>query len=51
MDGMRFKFTLYNTEQESASLNASQFLDGEVKLRVRDGLTIDIFDLLNIDKQ
>ena len=51
VDGMRFKFTLYNTEQESASLNASQFLDGEVKLRVRDGLTIDIFDLLNIDKQ
>ena len=51
VDGLRFKFTLYNTEQESASLNSSQFLDGEVKLRVRDGLTVDIFDLLNVDNQ
>jgi hypothetical protein len=45
-DGVRFKFTIYNTDSEVASLNKNQFLDGKLKLRVRDGLTVDIADLL-----
>lgn len=45
-DGVKFRFTIYNTEAESASLNKNQFLDGKLKLRVRDGLTVNIFDLL-----
>ena len=45
-DGVRFKFTIYNTDSEVASLNKNQFLDGKLKLRVRDGLTVDITDLL-----
>ena len=44
-DGVRLKFTLYNAGEES-SLSKSQALDGKLKLRVRDGLTIDVFDLL-----
>ena len=46
VDGLRFKFTICNTEQESATLNKSQFLNGKLKLRLRDGLSIDIVELL-----
>ena len=46
VDGLRFKFTICNTEQESATLNKSQFLKGKLKLRLRDGLSIDIVELL-----
>ena len=47
VDGVKFKFTIYNTDAESAALNKNQFLDAKLKLRVREGLTIDIFDFLN----
>lgn len=47
VDGVKFKFTIYNTDAESATLNKNQFLDAKLKLRVREGLTIDIFDFLN----
>ena len=50
-DGVKFKFTIYNTAAESASLNKNQFLDGKLKLRVRDGLTIDIKDFLNSESE
>lgn len=46
-DGLRFKFTLYGTDADVAALAKTQFIDGKLKLRVRDGLTIDIFDFLN----
>ena len=35
----------------SSSLSKNQFLDGKVKLCVRNGLSIDIFELLNIEKE
>ena len=44
-DGIRFKFTLYGTG-ENAALKKTQFIDGKLKLRLRNGLTIDIFDFL-----
>ena len=46
-DGVRLKFTIYNSENEVAAINKSQFIDGKLQLRVRDGLTIDIFDSLD----
>ena len=46
-DGVRLKFAIYNSENEVAAINKSQFIDGKLKLRVRDGLTIDIFDSLD----
>ena len=45
-DGVRFKFTLYNAGDNSA-LKSSQFIDGKLKLRLRNGVTVDIFDFLN----
>ena len=45
-DGVRFKFTLYNAGDSSA-LKSSQFIDGKLKLRLRNGVTVDIFDFLN----
>ncbi len=45
-DGVRFKFSLYNVADKSA-LKSSQFIDGKLKLRLRDGVTIDIFEFLN----
>ena len=45
-DGIRFKFTLYSAG-ESAALQKSQYIDGKLKLRLRDGVTIDVFDFLN----
>ena len=49
-DGVRFKFTLYSTG-DGAALKSSQFLDGKLKLRVREGLTIDVFELLGLQKE
>ena len=45
-DGVRFKFTLYNAGDNTV-LKSSQFIDGKLKLRLRDGVTVDIFDFLN----
>ena len=49
-DGIRFKFTLYNAGDNTA-LKSSQFIDGKLKLRLRDGVTVDIFDFLNSSTQ
>ena len=46
-DGVRLKFTLYNAGENEAALSKDQFIDGKLKLRLRNGLTIDIFDFLN----
>jgi hypothetical protein len=48
-DGLKLKFAIYSTDAEVAAIAASQFLEGKLKLRVRNGLTIDIFDLLNAE--
>lgn len=45
-DGVRFKLSIYDTEADIAALLATQFVNGKLKLRVRDGLTVDIFDFL-----
>lgn len=45
-DGVRIKFTLYGTDADVAALANTQGVDGKLKLRVRNGLTIDIFDFL-----
>ena len=47
VDGIEFSFRLSkpNTE-EAVALKDTQYLNGKLKLRVRDGLTIDIFDFL-----
>ena len=44
-DGVRFKFTIYSTGEEGA-LKSSQFVDGTLKLRLREGVLIDVFDFL-----
>ena len=50
-DGIRFKLAIYNSDNEVAPLNKDHFIDGKLKLRVRDGLTIDIFDSLSSNKE
>lgn len=50
VDGIRFKFTLMDTGNDSASLNKNQYLEGSLKLRVRDGVTVDIFELLGMEE-
>ena len=45
-DGVRFKFALYNAAN-NAALKRDQFIDGKLKLRLRDGITVDVFDFLN----
>ena len=47
---VRFKFTLYSTG-DNAALKSDQYIDGTLKLRVRDGLTLDIFDFLKNKKE
>lgn len=44
--GVRFKLSIYDTGAASAKLTKDQFVEGKLKLRVRDGLTVDIFDFL-----
>lgn len=46
-DGIKFKFSLYNSDNNIADLSADQYLNGKLKLRIREGLTVDIFELLN----
>ena len=46
-DGVRFKLSIYDTGAASTSLSKDQFIEGKLKLRLRDGLTVDIYDLLN----
>ncbi len=51
-DGVRFKFAIYdNGKSESVSLANTQYIDGMLKLRVRNGLTVDIFDFLSQAKE
>ena len=50
-DGVRIKFTLYGTDADVATLDNTQFINGKLKLRVRDGLTVDIFDFLNGEEE
>lgn len=46
-DGVRFKFALYNNPNHDVSaLSKEQYLDCKLKLRVRDGLTVDFKELL-----
>ena len=45
-DGIRFKFTLYNAG-DNAAIKSTQFIDAKLKLRLRNGVTVDIFDFLN----
>jgi len=47
VDGIEFSFRLVKSgTDEVVALKDSQYLNGKLKLRVRDGLTIDIFDFL-----
>lgn len=46
-DGIKLKFSLYSTDSDVSVLSKEQYIDGKLKLRVRDGLTVDIFELLN----
>ena len=48
-DGIRLKLSIYDTGADIAQLKKDQFINGKLKLRVRNGLTIDIFDLLNAE--
>ena len=51
-DGVRFKFSLYdNGKSESSAIAKTQFIDCKLKLRVRDGLTVDIFDFLKEEEE
>ena len=50
-DGLRLKFALYNTDNGVATLSKDQYIDGKLKLRVRDGLTLDISSLTNGNKE
>ena len=45
-DGVRFKLAIYDTDAASASIAKDQYIDCKLKLRLRDGLTIDVFDFL-----
>jgi hypothetical protein len=45
-DGVRFKLSIFDTGAASAELSKDQFVEGKLKLRVRNGLTIDVFDFL-----
>jgi hypothetical protein len=47
VDGIKFKFSLYDTDNNEIKLSKDMFIEGKLKLRVRDGLTVDVLDLLN----
>ena len=49
-DGIRFKFTLYGTG-EDAVLKKSQFIDGKLKLRLRNGITADLKEFFNVAEE
>ena len=47
VDGIEFAFTLTKPNtNEAVAIKDTQYLNGKLKLRVRNGLTIDIFDFL-----
>ena len=46
-DGVRIKLAIYDTGAESAVISGDQYLEGKLKLRLRDGVSVDIFELLN----
>ena len=46
-DGVRIKLSIYDTGAESAAISSDQYLEGKLKLRLRDGVSVDIFELLN----
>ena len=48
-DGVRFKLSIYGANEDLTALAKDQFLECKLKLRVRDGLTVDIFDILNME--
>lgn len=50
-DGIKLKFSLYSTDSDVSVLSKEQYIDGKLKLRVRNGLTVDIFELLNNGKE
>ncbi len=50
-DGVMFKFSLYDADNTEAKLSKDQFIEGKLKLRIRDGLTVDIFDFLNNEEK
>ena len=50
-DGIKLKFSIYNTDAEVAKLAKDQFISGKLKLRVRDGLTIDISELVKTEEE
>jgi hypothetical protein len=45
-DGVRLKLSIYNTEAPSAALSDKQYIDGSLKLRLRNGVSLDVFELL-----
>ena len=48
IDGIEFSFRLSKADSDkTVALKDTQYLNGKLKLRVRDGLTVDILDLLN----
>ena len=49
-DGIRFKFTLYGMG-EDAVLKKSQFIDGKLKLRLRNGITADLKEFFNVAEE
>ena len=52
VDGVQLTFTLTDTgTSATTSLNAGQYINGSLKLRVRDGLSVDVLELLNGNKE
>lgn len=50
-DGVKFKFSLYDADNVEAKLNKNQFIEGKLKLRIREGLTVDIREFLNTEEE
>ena len=48
VDGIQLTFTLTDTgTSETTALKAQQYINGSIKLRVRDGLSANVLELLN----
>ena len=45
--GVRLAFSIYGTESDNNALVNSQYLEGKLKLRLRNGLTMDLSKLVN----
>lgn len=50
-DGVRFKLSIYDADSDIATLASTQFINGKLKLRVREGLTVDVFDFLKGEEE